>query len=64
LVDQELEIGVRSIAAPLHDSTGHTIAAMNISTHAGRTDLEEIHEHFLPKLLGTAGQINQALKKR
>jgi IclR family pca regulon transcriptional regulator len=64
LVDQELEIGVRSIAAPLRDSTGRTLAAMNISTHAGRTDLGEIHDRFLPKLLGTAAQINDALKNR
>src|SRR5680860_1311384 len=36
LVDQELEIGLRSVAAPLHDSAGIVIAAMNISTQANR----------------------------
>jgi IclR family pca regulon transcriptional regulator len=64
LVDQELEIGVRSIAAPLRDSLGRAIAAMNISTHAGRTTVEEVHRHFLPALLETAERVNQSLRKR
>jgi IclR family pca regulon transcriptional regulator len=64
LVDQELEIGVRSVAAPLRDSTGRATAAMNISTHAGRTTLEEVREHFLPKLLSAAADVNHALRKR
>jgi IclR family pca regulon transcriptional regulator len=64
IVDQELEMGLRSIAAPLIDASGATIAAMNISTHAGRTSLDELHHHFLPRLLETAGRINDALAKR
>jgi IclR family transcriptional regulator, pca regulon regulatory protein len=64
LVDQELEMGLRSIAAPLVDAAGNTVAAMNISTHAGRTSLDEIHHTFLPRLLETAKRINDALAKR
>jgi IclR family pca regulon transcriptional regulator len=64
LVDQELEIGLRSIAAPLRDSSGRTIASINVSTHAGRTTLDEIHEHFLPALLATAAQLTGALGQR
>jgi IclR family transcriptional regulator, pca regulon regulatory protein len=64
LVDQELEMGLRSIAAPLRDAGGRTIAAMNISTHAARTSLDEIHGHLLDELLSTAAQINGALAKR
>jgi IclR family pca regulon transcriptional regulator len=64
LVDQELELGVRSIAAPLRDSSGRAIAAMNISTHAGRTTVDELHSRFLPALLDTAAKINLALEKR
>ena len=64
LVDQELEIGVRSLAAPLRDAQGTAIAAMNVSTHAGRTDLDEIHETFLPRLLDAASNITDALAKR
>jgi IclR family pca regulon transcriptional regulator len=64
LVDQELEMGLRSIAAPLVGASGTTVAAMNISTHAGRTALDELHHTFLPRLLETAGRINDALAKR
>jgi IclR family pca regulon transcriptional regulator len=36
--DQELEEGLRSIAAPIVDSSNRTVAAMNISTHVTRTN--------------------------
>ena len=36
LVDQELEEGLRSIAAPVRDASGRTIAAVNVSAHASR----------------------------
>jgi IclR family pca regulon transcriptional regulator len=64
LVDQELELGVRSIAAPLRDSAGRAIAAMNVSTHAGRTTVDELHEHFVPALVATAKEISDAIAKR
>jgi IclR family transcriptional regulator, pca regulon regulatory protein len=64
LVDEELEIGVRSIAAPLRDSTGRAIAAMNVSTHAGRTTVDQLHEQFVPALVATAKEISDAFAKR
>jgi len=47
MVDQELEIGVRSLAAPLRDAAGTAVAAMNVSTHVGRTSMDDIHGVFL-----------------
>ena len=64
LVDQELELGLRSLAAPLRDASGGAVAAMNVSTHAGRTTIEEIHEQFLPAVLAAARDIGDALAKR
>lgn len=64
LVDQELEMGVRSVAAPLRDSSGRATAAMNISTHAGRTGIDELRATFVPALLQTSADINEALRKR
>ncbi len=64
IVNQELEDGVRSVAAPLRDASGRAIAAVNVSTHAGRTTMREIHKTFVPRLLATAGQINEALALR
>jgi IclR family pca regulon transcriptional regulator len=64
LVDQELEMGLRSVAAPLRDSSGRAVAAMNVSTQVARTPMEELHERFVPELVITAGQISEALAKR
>ncbi|TDD88982.1 IclR family transcriptional regulator [Saccharopolyspora karakumensis] len=57
LVDQELEAGLRSIAAPIRDRYGRVVAAANISSHASRTTLEAAHEDLLPPLLDTTRRI-------
>jgi IclR family pca regulon transcriptional regulator len=64
LVDQELEIGLRSVAAPLRNRQGAAVAALNVSSHAGRVSLDVIRQDFLPALLDTAEQINQRLARR
>jgi IclR family pca regulon transcriptional regulator len=64
LVDQELEAGVRSVAAPLRDRSGRVLAGMNVSTHAGRVTLKELRSEILPLLLSTAAEINLQLAKR
>jgi IclR family transcriptional regulator, pca regulon regulatory protein len=64
LVDQELEIGLRSVAAPLRDASGRAVAAMNISTQVARTTVEQIHDDLIPDLLATAARISEALAKR
>jgi IclR family pca regulon transcriptional regulator len=61
LVDQELEEGVRSIAAPVRDTDGRAIAAVNISTHAGRRTLDGIVADLLRPLLTTAERIERDL---
>jgi IclR family transcriptional regulator, pca regulon regulatory protein len=63
LVDQELELGVRSIAAPLRDRTC-TIAAMNVSAHAGRVSLARLRKEFLPLVLDAAAKISDLLAQR
>jgi IclR family pca regulon transcriptional regulator len=63
LADQELEIGVRSIACPVKDNKGKTIAALNISGHASRVSKDEMLETFLPHLKSTVAQIESALHK-
>ena len=64
ILDQELEIGVRSMAAPLRDASGEAVAAMNVSTHVGRTDWPELESRFLPLLLETSNAISRALAMR
>jgi IclR family pca regulon transcriptional regulator len=63
LVDQELEIGLRSIAAPLRVD-GRTIAAVNVSAAAPRVPLEQLRGEFLPELLQTVEMIATALERQ
>ena len=54
IIDQELEIGLRSIAVPVYDKSGAIIAAINISTHAMRNSVEDMINKFLPVLQRSA----------
>ena len=63
LVDQELEEGLRSIAAPVRDASGRTIAAVNLSAHASRVSAEDVLQTLLPPLLETAQRIEADLAR-
>jgi IclR family transcriptional regulator, pca regulon regulatory protein len=63
IVDQELEDGLRAIAAPIHDASGAVIAAVNVSAHAGRYHTPDaMLTQLLPDLLKTAALIESDLK--
>ena len=62
LVDQELEEGLRSLAAPIHDAEGKVVAAVNVSAHASRRTLDDLRAHLLPPLLATAQAIEADLR--
>lgn len=64
ILDQELELGVRSAAAPIRDRHGIAIAAVNVSTHTDRTSDEQLRERFIPPLLSAAGSLSDALSLR
>ena len=64
LVDQELEDGVRSIAAGLRGADGRVLGALNVSAHATRTNLDALRKQFLPALLETTERINADLSRR
>lgn len=57
LINQELEIGLLSLAAPITRRNGKVMAAINIGMHVSRLSLEQIQQDILPKLLATARQI-------
>ena len=63
VVDQELEEGLRSIAAPIRDVDGQVIAAVNVSTHAGRRSLTSVVDDLLQPLLATAQRIEVDLAR-
>jgi IclR family pca regulon transcriptional regulator len=62
LVDQELEEGLRSIAAPIRDRAGRTVAAVNLSAHASRMSIEQGRRRLVPPLLATAARIEADLR--
>lgn len=48
--DEELEIGVRSIAVPIRDGRGELVAAMSLSVSTSRMTRAQIVEKLLPEL--------------
>ena len=54
IIDQELEIGLCSIAVPLRDKGGHVVAALNIGASAAQIPASELADHFLAPLRKTA----------
>jgi IclR family pca regulon transcriptional regulator len=60
-VDQELEIGRRSIAAPIHDSNGHVIAALALSCGTSERTLDELVADCVPPLRESAERMSAQL---
>ncbi|MFN7197874.1 MAG: IclR family transcriptional regulator C-terminal domain-containing protein, partial [Hylemonella sp.] len=61
LVNQELEEGLISLAAPITDRSGRVVAALNLSGQANRTSPRIAQETLLPPLLAAARAISQRL---
>ncbi len=64
LVNQELEEGLISIAAPLKNRASQTIAALNISGQANRTTAKVMQAQLLPPLLQASQTISRMLASR
>ena len=64
LTDEQLTLGIRSVAAPLRDGAGRVIAGVNVNCHAAETSVEHLVSHHLPLLLATAGEISADLARR
>jgi IclR family transcriptional regulator, pca regulon regulatory protein len=62
LVDQELEMGLRSIAVPVRGAGGEVVAAINVSGQAARVTLEDLRRTFLPVLQRAAESISVQLR--
>lgn len=58
IVDEELELGLRSIAVPLRDRSGAIVAAINVSTQTARHTPAEMEIEILPILRQMAGRIS------
>ena len=62
IVDQELEEGLRAVAAPIRGAVDVGMAAINVSAHASRVSMDALREEILPVLLETASQIEADLR--
>lgn len=60
-IDQELEVGLRTLAVPLRNYRGETVAAMNLSVHASRMSMDQLVEHGLPPLLQAQAHLRTLL---
>jgi IclR family pca regulon transcriptional regulator len=58
LTDEQLALGIRSVAAPLRDGEGRTIAALNVTVHAAETPVAVLTGEYLPWLVQTASAIS------
>jgi IclR family pca regulon transcriptional regulator len=61
LVDEELELGLRSVAVPVRTRTGRVVAAMNTGVQASRITPARMIARFLPVLRQGAERLGQAL---
>ena len=61
VVNQELEEGLISIAAPIVDRGGRMVAALNISGQANRTSAKVMQDTMLPALVEAAQAISRLL---
>ena len=61
VMDEEYEIGFRSLSVPIVDPLGRTIAALNICCPSPRVSLERMERDFLPRLQRAAGHIQDGL---
>jgi IclR family pca regulon transcriptional regulator len=59
LSDERLSLGIRSIAAPVRDASGATVAAVNVTVHAAETSVAVLERRHLPRLLATAEDITR-----
>jgi IclR family transcriptional regulator, pca regulon regulatory protein len=62
LVDQELEVGLRSLAVPVYAPSGRVVATINLSGNAPRLSVLEMQSRFLTPLRNAANELGVYLR--
>jgi IclR family transcriptional regulator, pca regulon regulatory protein len=62
--DEELAYGLRSIAAPIHSSSGEVLAALNLAVHRTIVSMEELIARYGPAVTQTARDISLGMGHR
>jgi IclR family transcriptional regulator, pca regulon regulatory protein len=58
LVDQEYEVGLRSLAVPIYASSGRVVATLNLSGNAPRISVLEMQSRYLSHLRNAANELS------
>lgn len=61
VIDEELELGLRSIAVPVRGASGQIVAALNVGAQAARVSADRMRQEFLPVLLRGAQELSVLL---
>ncbi|TFW32884.1 IclR family transcriptional regulator domain-containing protein [Massilia horti] len=61
IIDEELELGLRSIAVPVRGAAGRVLAALNVGAQAIRVSREQMVDQFLPVLRQGAQELSVLL---
>lgn len=59
--DQELELGLRSVAVPVFNRNGKLRLTLNVSCHSSKTTVDRMISEFVPVLKDTAQRISMSL---
>ena len=62
LVDQELEVGLRSLAVPVYAPNGRVVATVNLSGNAPRLPVFDMQSNFLAPLRNAASELGAFLR--
>lgn len=62
MVDQELDLGLRSVAVPVFAGNGELLGAINISTNASRVAVEVLLSDYLPRLQQVAKTVRSVIR--
>ena len=61
VIDEELELGLRSIAVPLLSARGETVAALNIGAQAARIGVDSMVAQYLPQMRAVQQELQPLL---
>jgi len=61
LSDEELELGMRSLAVPVHGADGSVIAAMSVSAFAARISVDDLIDRFLAVLKESVAELEHSV---
>ena len=61
IIDEEVQLGLRSIAVPVRNAKDRVVAAMSVATHFSRMSVDDLRDRVLPHLQRAADAMRAAL---